>query len=332
MTWNPHRMNHRFLVLVGGLAATMAGVALLVSTALAQTSTAKPRSSLHTPWGDPDLQGMWTNTTTTPFERPKELEGKQVLTPEELAVRDKQRAGEVSFDRTPAAGNPGLYNEFWVERGKHGNRTSLVVDPPDGRVPPLTPEAQKRADARAQYRRQHPADSWEDLTGFTRCISRGLPGGMTPGFYNHNYHILQTPGYVVMVVEMIHEVRVIPLDGRPHLGQNVRQWFGDSRGRWEGNTLVIETTNFSPKTEYRESRENLHLIERLTRVDANNIDYAFTVDDPTTWTKPWTASIPMTTLNGQLFEYACHEGNYALPGILAGARAEEKAAGGAKRP
>jgi hypothetical protein len=301
----------------------LAGQAPAASTTTGRTSTPHHRTA----WGDPDLQGIWTNTTTTPLERPKELEGKQVLTDEEWAQRDRQVAASVSFDNAPRAGSPGGYNEFWVERGKLSKRTSLIVDPPDGRLPPLTPQAQKRADARAQYLREHPADSWEDLSQFTRCLTRGLPGAMVPGFYNHNYQIFQAPGYVVILVEMIHEARIVPLDGRPHLGPTLRQLMGDSRGRWEGDTLVVETTNFSPNAQYRGiSGANLRLVERFTRVDADTIDYQFTFDDPTTFTKPWTAAIPMTALSEAIYEYACHEGNYGIVNILRGHRAEERAA------
>jgi hypothetical protein len=326
-------MNYRFLVLMGAFAAAIAVVAALAPTASAQTATASSR----TPWGDPDLQGMWTNTTTTRLERPKELEGKQVLTDEELAERDRQVAEQVSLDRPPRAGDPGVYNEFWIERGKLGKRTSLIVEPPDGRLPPLTPEGQKTQTARAEARKASPADGPESRNMYERCITRGLPGAMMPGFYNHNYHLLQTPGYVVILVEMIHDARIISLDGRPHVGRNIRQWLGDSRGRWEGNTLVVETTNFTNiddrGTTAFGSSEKARVIERFTRIDAETIDYQVTVDDPATYTKPWTAAIPMTKLEGELFEYACHEGNYAMPNILGGQRAQEKAGGeAAKRP
>jgi hypothetical protein len=206
-------------------------------------------------------------------------------------------------------------------------RTSLVTDPPDGRVPPLTPEAQKRLAAeRAERSTRGPADSYTDLSTWTRCISRGWNG--IGSWYSSNYQIFQSPGYVVVLQELIHEPRIIPLDGRPHLPQGVGQWLGDSRGRWEGNTLVVETTNFDPKTNFRGSRETLRLVERYTLRDANNLDYEFTVDDPKTFTRPWTAARPMRReVDGiSVFEYACHEGNYAMSGILRGARMEEKAA------
>jgi hypothetical protein len=308
------------IISIATVAAAIA-VVLLASVAAAGQA-AQPRTA----WGHPDLQGVWTNTTTTPFERPKELAGKQVLSAEEQTELDRQTAARVSLDNVPRS-NVGAYNEFWVERGKLSKQTSLVVDPPDGRIPPLTPDAQKYANARAQHRREHPADSWEDISLYTRCLTRGLPGAMVPGFYNHNYQILQTPNHVAILVEMIHDVRIIPLDGRQHVGPTLRQWMGDSRGRWEGNTLVVETTNFSPKAEFRNARENLRLVERFTRIDADTIDYRFTIEDPTTFTRPWSAAIPMTRLNEPLYEYACHEGNYAVPNILSGHRADEKAAG-----
>ena len=178
-------------------------------------------------------------------------------------------------------------------------------------------------------------ESWEDFNVYDRCITRGLPGAMMPGFYNHNYLILQTPDYVAIAVEMIHDIRIIPLDGRSHLSPTVRQWLGDSRAHWEGNTLVVETTNFNDKVQRRRGSfplvvfggdEQLRLVERFTRIDADTIDYRFTVTDPTVWEGPWTAAIPMTVLDGSLYEYACHEGNYAVPNALAGSRAEEKAA------
>jgi hypothetical protein len=226
-----------------------------------------------------------------------------------------------------------------MERGRLNNRTSLVIDPADGKVPPLTDSARKRADAITEGRKQHPADSWDDRGAYDRCITRSMPGAMMPGFYNHNYQILQTPNYVAIVIEMIHDVRIIPIDGRSHLSPNVRQWLGDSRGHWEGDTLVVETSNFNDKVfETRPGGlviygfgEQSRLVERFRRIDANTLDYQFTVDAPTVFTKPWTVSTPMARIEGPIFEYACHEGNYALPHILAGARSDEKAAAEAKK-
>ena len=284
-----------------------------------------------TSWGHPDLQGTWTNTTTTPLERPEDLAGKEVLTDEEWALRNPE-AG-LSDDRE--SGDPvGFYNDYWLEQGELSKRTSLIVEPSDGQLP-LATEAEKQLQSRvtssyssiggAQF------DSWTDFNVYDRCISRGMPGAMTPGFYNHNYQIFQTPDYVVIMVEMIHDARIIPLDGRAHLSSSMQQWMGDARGRWEGNTLVVETTNFTDKIQQRTGTVSggdhyLSVVERFTRVDADTIDYEVTVTDPTVWTSPWTAVMPMTVLEGTLFEYACHEGNYFLPNALRGSRAEEVAA------
>jgi hypothetical protein len=289
------------------------------------SSWAHPRTS----WGDPDLTGYWTNTTTTPLQRPADLADKAVLAGEELAKRRAEVAARQNADQAPRKGDPGTYNDFWFERGALNDRTSLVIDPPDGRVPPLTPEAQKLA---AEKRARGAADSPEDRSAFERCITRSLPGAMMPGFYNHNYQIHQTPGYVVLVVEMIHEARIIPVSGRPHVGAAIRNWLGDSRGRWEGNTLVVETTNFNDKVREQSliafsSGQNLQLVERFTRMDDDTIDYQFTVTDPTMYTRPWTAAIPMTKFDGPIYEYACHEGNYGMGGILRGARMDEQLAG-----
>ena len=294
----------------------------------AAQSTEPPR----TPWGDPDLQGTWTNTTTTPLERPDDLEGKELLTEEERAERNPESG--LSTESRSATRPTGAYNDYWLEKGELSLRTSLIVDPANGKLPPLMPKAAMRRAANAGAGGRDP-DGPEDRNTYERCISRALPGAMMPGFYNHNYQIFQTPGYVVILVEMIHDARVIPLDGRPHVGHDIRQWLGDSRGRWEGNTLVVETTNFS-KVSRRGlavfgASENMRLVERFTRVDENTIDYQFTVTDPTEYVTPWTAAIPMTNLGGRLFEYACHEGNYGLQNILAGARAAEKTVEAASR-
>ena len=303
----------------------------LPAVTFAQSDEATPR----TPWGHPDLQGTWTNGNLTPLERPADVAGKEVLTEEEWAERDA--VARLSDDYSPQ-GPVGWYNDFWLEQGELSRRTSLIVDPPDGRLPPETSEEEERQSRRTDsYTRAHLAhgmrfDSWEDFNVYDRCITRGLPGAMMPGFYNHNYVILQTPDYVAILVEMIHDARIIPLSGRSHVSPAVRQWLGDSRGHWEGNTLVVETTNFTDKVQRRRGRfplvvfggdEQLRLVERFTRVDADTIDYQFTVSDPTVWTGQWSAAIPMTTLDGSLFEYACHEGNYAVPNALGGSRAEE---------
>ena len=333
-------MNARSFIVMSVLAAGIV-VGALAATANAQTTTSSSVRAPRTPWGDPDLQGVWTNATATPLERPKELEGKQVLTDEELAERDRQVAQENSTDNAPPAGSPGSHNEFWRERGRLGTRTSLLVDPPDGKLPPVTAEGQKAQTQLAAARKTSPADGPESRSLFERCITRGLPGAMMGNFYNHNYHILQTSGYVVISVEMIHDARIIPLDGRPHVGPQIRQWLGDSRGRWEGNTLIVETTNLHNISD-RSINSMLgiimfgtsatgRVIERFTRLDADTIDYQVVLDDPATYTQPWTATIPMTKLQGTLFEFACHEGNSGMVGILSGHRAEEKAAEAAKR-
>ena len=321
---------------------TIVAVVLLATGVVSgQTPTAKGESgvSSRTPWGDPDLQGTWTNTTTTPLQRSDKFEGRAVITDEERAELDAQATG--SRERPPTESRSaewrrrdaqGAYNSFWVDRGTRSTQTSLIVDPPDGRFPSLTKRVRERDAAWLKTRSAVPPlpDSWEDLNLYDRCITRGLPGAMIPGFYNHNYQILQTPDHVVILVEMIHDARIIPLDGRPHLPPPLHQWLGDSRAHWEGDTLVVETINFDSKGDQRvrnlvlSGSEHSHVVERFTRLDAETIDYRVTVTDPTTYTRPWTASIPMTHLEAPIFEYACHEGNYGMENILHGARAKEK--------
>lgn len=313
-----------------GLAAAILAASLVFSQT-PSTRTATPGKTWvppRTPDGHPDLQGVWTNATITPFERPSSLSG-HVLSDAEVKAQEEQ-AAENRVDRPPQTGDPGSYNQFWFDRGTKvvpTKRSSLVIDPPDGRVPPLTAEAQKRQQEARAYARLHPADGPEDRSLAERCILWGTAGpSMVPGPYNNNYQIVQGPGYVAILVEMIHDVRMIPTDGSPHLPKHIRLWMGDPRGHWDGDTLVVDTTNFTDKTRFRGSDENLHLVERFRRVNADTILYEFTVDDPTAFTRPWTAQIPMTRSDGQLFEYACHEGNYALGDMLRGARAEEKQA------
>ena len=299
------------------------GIIVMPAVVVPQTHSAR------TSWGDPDMQGTWTNTTTTPLERPEDLADKAVLTPEEVVVRNAQVAEEVSLDNRPR-NQTGAYNEFWMERGVLNLRTSLIIDPPDGRLPPVTrTEVRRRADHEAN-RADHSTDSYENRSAYDRCISRGLPGSMMPGFYNHNYQIFQTPDHVVLLVEMIHDARIIPLDGRPHLDSGIKQWLGDSRGWWEGDTLVVETRNLTSKatdrtrTTFGAGRETT-VVERFTRTSADTMNYEVTITDPTEYSASWTAAIPMTALGGRLYEYACHEGNYAIGNILSGARAEEEA-------
>jgi hypothetical protein len=273
-----------------------------------------------TSWGHPDLQGVWDQTTGTPLERPTGLASKETLSEEEAVAREQTRFA--GFDATPRKGATGDYGSQWRDSSRNGlTRTSLVVDPPDGRIPPLTPAAQKMQAMRRERTRLHPADSWTDRNLWERCITRGVP--RIPNNYNSNWHILQTPGYVVILNEMIHETRVIPLDARPH--GTIRQWGGDSRGRWDGNTLVIDTINFDDKQEFNGFKQSsLHLVERVTRIDANTLDYQFTVEDPAIYTRPWTVALPLTRTDNLMFEYACHEGNHGMVGILAGHRAQEK--------
>jgi len=308
-------------VVVGVLTAVMAA-----STAAQKTWT-PPRTAD----GQPDLEGVWSNATITPLERPADLAAKAFFAPSEVAAYEKRVVENANVDRrrSDITADVGLaYNEAWWDRGTHvvkTLRTSLIVDPADGKIPALTAEGERRAAAVAEQRRLHPADGPEDRGLTERCIlwpTAGPP--MMPSAYNNNYQIFQGPGYVAIMVEMIHDVRIIPLDGRPHLPSNVRQWLGDSRGHWEGNTLVVETTNFTNKTRFRGSSEDLHLTERFTRTDPDTILYEYTVNDPATWTKPWTAQVTMTKSDSRVYEYACHEGNYGMVGMLEGARAEEK--------
>jgi hypothetical protein len=295
---------------------------------------AKPYTAPRTPDGQPDLQGFWTNTTYTPLERPKDVT-KEFYTPEEALARSKQLA-DVEGEQT----EPGTildvhydFTQFGLDRSQGGMalnlRTSLIVDPADGRIPSLTAEGQKRAAARAEARKRAGAatDAVQNQPLSVRCIIMDRAGPpMLAGAYNNNYQIVQVPGYVMILVEMIHDVRIIPLDGRPHLPDNVRQWMGSYVGHWEGQTLVVETTNFNGKSPFQGSSDNMRLTERFTRTSADTILYEFTVDDPVMWTKPWSAEVPMKKTIGPMFEHACHEGNYGLYNTLAGARAEDKRA------
>ena len=304
------------------------------------TSWTTPR----TPWGEPDLQGTFSNRTITPFERPANVAGREFFTPEEVAALERA-AQEQSGDETRSKGTRGdverAYNDFWWDRGTKvtSTRTSLVIDPPDGRVPPLTDEAKQRAameHLRPAYRGAGAAgargvDSWLDRSLFERCLTRGMPGAMSPTAYNNNYRITQAPGYVAIQIEMLGGTRVIPTDGRPRISPSIRQWMGHSVGRWEGDTLVVETTHFTDKVLYRGAAENLHLTERFTRVGPDEIEYRVTISDPTTFTRPWTLAIPFVNTGEEMFEYACHEGNYGMEGILSGAREEERKAAEANK-
>jgi hypothetical protein len=297
--------------------------------AAAKPAASKTFTMPHTAWGHPNLQGTWTNGTTTPIERPADLADREFLSEKEWAARAKEvaeRAKQRPDD--PLADVELAYNNEWWDRGIPLMRTSLIVDPSNGKLPPLTEEGKRRVAAKDAARKARgPADSWTDRPLQERCILyHGVPP--IPTGYNNNYQIVQTPTHVAIRYEMMAETRIIPLDGRPHLGSTIRQWMGDSRGHWEGDTLVVETTNYSDKTTFRfpTSNETLKVIERFTRTSDDAIDYTFTVDDPTMYTRTWTAVLPLAKIVGSIYEYACHEGNYGMPGVLSGHRAQEKAA------
>jgi hypothetical protein len=327
-------MSDRFLSAVFSVIA----VVLLAPLAAFGQAAADDWTLPRTPDGVPDIQGLFTFRTITPLQRPKELAGKQTLTAEEAADYEAYRNRRLNRDLfDPITGAPWAgyapraeggvlsYNEFWYERGVEltkDKRTSLVVDPPDGRIP-FTEEARARRVERRAKLNAGFADSYTDRSLSDRCIM-GFNSGppMVSGAYNNNVLILQVPGYVVILNEMVHNTRIIPTDGRPHV--NLRQWAGDSRGRWEGDTLVIETRNFDAKRRWRNTTESMRLVERLTRVDAETLVYEFTVTDQETWTSPWTASVPMVLNPEPMYEYACHEGNYGMTNLLTGARVQEK--------
>ena len=325
-------MNHRRRPLVSVVAVVIA-IGLL-GTMQASAQTDPPRTA----WGQPDLQGVWDFRSITPMQRPNDLADQEFLTAEEAAELD-QAAVERDVQswnrearRTEAGGNVGAYNNFWMDRGLKSvgtRRTSLIVYPPNGRMPSMTPSGQERAQARRDYAREHPADSWSDFSSGVRCIlgfNAGPP--FTPSAYNNNMQLFQTPDTVVVMTEMVNTSRVIPLNGQPHLDPDVLQWSGDSRGYWEGDTLVVETRNFDAKRKWRGTTASTRLVERFTRVDAETLEYTFTVTDPETWTSAWTASVPLVLNPEPMFEYACHEGYYSMPVMLGGARTEELAGDG----
>ena len=306
----------------------VAGVLAAGQTSAARAKAANASAVSRSADGHPDLQGIWSFATLTPLERPAAFAGKEVLTAEDAAKLEDQAVQTQDVERAPRAGDPGGYNRFWVDSPTKvigTKRTSLVVDPPDGKVPPLTPQGEKRQATR-QAARQAAANP-EDLPVYERCIlgfNSGPP--IIPGGYNQNIQLFQTRDYVVIHHEMVHDARIVPMDGRPHLPSRLRQWRGDSRGRWDGETLVVTTKNFTSAgtgtlgldpTPVRAGLgsapdENATLIERFRRVDADTLVYEFTITDPTVWTKPWTVSLPMTRSQERLYEYACHEGNYGL--------------------
>jgi hypothetical protein len=349
-------MHTRHFAFVTGLFLVLS---LAAGQAAAQSAAAKANTTnikkawtvSRTPDGQPDLQGVWANNNATPLERPAVLAGRTTLTDEEVAAL-KRKAGELfNGDGDAAFGDEifrsvlesvkagqsapyrkaadefdhdtGDYNSFWLVQRDWDNRTSLITDPPDGRLPPMTPQGARRRDEVAAARRR-PAQGPEDRSLGERCITFGTPS-LRAG-YNSYYQIVQTPGYVMILMEMAHDARIIPLDGRPHLHSRVGQWMGDSRGHWVGDTLVVDTTNYAPQGFQAPSSAKLHVVERFTRTGPDMIKYEFTIDDPDTWTKPWSAMIPLRRSPDRLFEYACHEGNTGLEGILSGARTDEQQA------
>ena len=347
----------RFIILV--IAAIVAFAPLVID---GQTKTTpKAWTPPKTPWGNPDIQGLWPgqDMVGTPLERDRSLGTRAFLTDEEFAnkVKFSEEQNEIDtaeyVNRNPRIARGGRFvtceedpnlcrngvrigpPNYWDERGKPTKQASLVMDPPDGRLPPLTPEAQKIQADRAAARRARACatapggchDTWEDESLWDRCITRGLVGSVLPNGYNTGNQIVQSPGYVVFRNEMIHEARVIPVDGRPHSNANIRTWMGESRGHWEGNTLVVETSNFLPGIPVANTptSDALRVVERFTPTDADTLSYQLTVEDMKTWTKPWTVSFPLKrSKDYAVYEYACHEGNYYMYNALSGARSEEK--------
>lgn len=301
-------------------AAIKAAADAAKAAAAARANWTPPR----TPWGDPDLRGYWLSLSYTPLERPAALAGKPFYTEQEaLAAFKKEVEADAEVDpRVPHYDWKEYGMDAWQSPVRPNVRTALIVDPPDGRIPPLTPEGKKRVAA---------ARRGNDVLSrglYERCVTGNQGPPRVPGNHDAESQIIQTPGYVVLLMQSNNDLRIIPLDGRPHLPQNVRQWLGDARGRWEGNTLVIETTNFHSEREWRGSAGGLHLVERLTLVDPKTIQYEFTVSDPTTWTKPWTVDVPWPRIEPGIYEFACHEQNYGLMNVVKGAqiRAREAAA------
>ena len=324
--------------------------ASLVFVAYAQESADSGAASSYkvprTSWGDPDLSGIWPGTAMVgvPMQRDEKFGTRNWLTEQEYAEREAEFAHQEVLDNadfelenaasTPggAVGGPVSPPPHWLERGDPQRQASLIVDPPNGRMPPMTQAGQARqAAARAEREGRGPADSYTDRSLYDRCITRGMVGSLTPAIYNAGNQIVQSPGYVVITNEMIHEARVVPLDGPPPLGPAIKQWVGDSRGHWDGDTLVVETTNFTDRTNVGQARhsEKLKITERYTRIDEDTLVLRLTVEDPDTWTAPWTLELPLQRDDGYgMFEYACHEGNLAMFNILSGHRADERAAAG----
>ena len=334
-------MSYRWLRLLA-VPVLVLGTPVVAAVWVAGPSTVSAEASRQadaprTPWGDPDLQGIWTSSGATPMERPEEYQGRETLTEEEVseirgatAARD-ERLLRAAAQRTSAGGSIGAYNNFWMDRGARTNRTSMIVDPPDGRFPALTPAGEL-----ARTSRPRGDDTWEDRHIWERCVTRGgMPNAMFPRSYNNNMQVFQAPGYVVMLIEQVHEVRVVPLDGRPHASENIGQWNGISRGHWEGDTLVVETRNLDHRvsalqpwsvfSSHTGSGEGLSLVERFTRVGDDALEYEVEVTDPQMYTRPWTVNYPFSRTTDLIYEYACHEGNVGMEGILSGGRADDAA-------
>ena len=318
---------------IRSLVASVVACVLAAASLGAQGGYAPPR----TPWGDPDIQGTYTNKDEngTPMEQPADLAGKRLsdFGEKEMAALRAQRVERARAGAGRIGGtedeDTGAGPSHWYEHLDAKNAQPWLITDPEGKIPPVTAAAQQRAAARQAARRgRGPADSWEDRSLYDRCISRGLPGSMMPAIYGNAYDITQGPGFVAIRYEMIHETRIIPLDDRPRVASNIRFYMGDARGRWEGNTLVVETTNIHGRTAYRNASEKLRIVERFTPVDASTLRWEIRFEDPDTWQRPWAFAMPLKRDASQaLFEYACHEGNRGLENILRAARAEEAAAG-----
>jgi hypothetical protein len=342
-------MSHRCFLLPAALAAIGAAVLLTPAPAAGQPLSPAAKTAAagktwippRTPDGQPDLQGVWTNNTVTPLQRPNNLAGKEFYTDAELAEVQKRQRERLALDEEegePAANHSGIegaapeqvhydHAQFgldWLQSKIAWNRRTSLIVGPEGTIPPLTPAARDRIASRRAKEKGHELDGPENRPLAARCLARENVGPpLLPTRYNSNFQIAQGPGYVAIETEEIHDARVIPLDGRPHLPKNIHQWMGDSRGHWEGNTLVVDTTNFTDQNPFP-GAQNLHVIERLTPVDEETILYQFTVEDPGMWTKPWSGEFPISKMQGKLYEYACNEANYGLENTLRGARVAEQ--------
>jgi hypothetical protein len=320
---------------IAGISVALVPLALVATLgAQGPRETSSPAAAPRTAWGHPDLQGVWSTATITPLERPAHLATKPFFTEAEALAHERTTVEQTNRDRRDggaAADVSRAYNDFWWDSGTRvvpTLRTSLIIDPPDGRIPALTPAGQRRqAEAAAARKLRGPADNPEDRSLWERCIARGVPTAMLTQPYNNHYEIVQTPDHVVILTEMIHDVRIVPLDRTTHPPAHVRFWMGDSVGRWEGDTLVVETTNISDQYSYRGSGPGLRLVERFRRSSPDVLNYQVTIQDPETFSRPWTIELPARRADGPIYEYACHEGNHGLEGILRGHRAEERLGG-----